>query len=47
MGVGVIFSREITRLLAEQLIRAGFNRVRVLTGGTDAIAALSGYSSNP
>ena len=34
-------------LLAEQLIRAGFNRVRVLTGGTDAIAALSGYSSNP
>jgi rhodanese-related sulfurtransferase len=28
-------------LLAEQLIRAGFGRVRVLTGGEDAIAMLS------
>jgi membrane protein DedA with SNARE-associated domain/rhodanese-related sulfurtransferase len=31
-------------LLAEQLIRSGFARVRVLTGGTDAIAKLSAYS---
>ena len=28
-------------LLAEQLIKAGFGRVRVLTGGTDAIALLT------
>jgi membrane protein DedA with SNARE-associated domain/rhodanese-related sulfurtransferase len=28
-------------LLAEQLIRAGFRRVRVLTGGADAVAMLS------
>ena len=34
-------------LLAEQLIGAGFRRVRVLTGGNDAIDALSGYSSDP
>jgi membrane protein DedA with SNARE-associated domain/rhodanese-related sulfurtransferase len=33
-------------LLAEQLIRAGFGRVRVLTGGTDAIEFLS-ESSRP
>jgi rhodanese-related sulfurtransferase len=33
-------------LLAEQLIREGFGRVRVLTGGTDAIAMLSVYSSD-
>lgn len=32
-------------LLAEQLIKAGYGRVRVLTGGTDAIAHLSAYSS--
>jgi rhodanese-related sulfurtransferase len=32
-------------LLAEQLIRAGFGRVRVLTGGVDALAALSAYSA--
>ena len=31
-------------LLAEQLIRAGFGRVRVLTGGADAIEFLSAYS---
>ena len=34
-------------LLAEELIRAGFRRVRVLTGGVDAVALLSAYSSNP
>ena len=34
-------------LLAEQLIRAGFRRVRVLTGGVDAVAMLSVHSSNP
>jgi membrane protein DedA with SNARE-associated domain/rhodanese-related sulfurtransferase len=33
-------------LLAEQLIRAGFGRVRVLTGGTDAIEMLSAYSGD-
>jgi membrane protein DedA with SNARE-associated domain/rhodanese-related sulfurtransferase len=33
-------------LLAEQLIREGFGRVRVLTGGTDAIEMLSAYSSD-
>jgi membrane protein DedA with SNARE-associated domain/rhodanese-related sulfurtransferase len=32
-------------LLAEQLIKAGFGRVRVLTGGADAIALLSVPSS--
>jgi membrane protein DedA with SNARE-associated domain/rhodanese-related sulfurtransferase len=31
-------------LLAEQLIRAGFRRVRVLTGGVDAVAMLSALS---
>jgi membrane protein DedA with SNARE-associated domain/rhodanese-related sulfurtransferase len=31
-------------LLAEELIRAGFGRVRVLTGGADAIAILSGVA---
>jgi membrane protein DedA with SNARE-associated domain len=31
-------------LLAEQLIRGGFARVRVLTGGADAIALLSGHA---
>lgn len=31
-------------LLAEQLIKAGFGRVRVLTGGVEAIALLSAYS---
>jgi len=31
-------------LLAEQLIRAGFGRVRVLTGGADAVEVLSAYS---
>jgi membrane protein DedA with SNARE-associated domain/rhodanese-related sulfurtransferase len=31
-------------LLAEQLIRAGFRRVRVLTGGIDAVAILSVHS---
>ncbi|MEP7069495.1 MAG: VTT domain-containing protein [Usitatibacter sp.] len=34
-------------LLAEQLIRAGFARVRVLTGGADAVAMLSAYASDP
>ena len=34
-------------LLAEELIRAGFRRVRVLTGGVDAVALLSVYPSNP
>lgn len=34
-------------LLAEQLIRAGFGRVRVLTGGADAIEFLSAYSEVP
>jgi membrane protein DedA with SNARE-associated domain/rhodanese-related sulfurtransferase len=32
-------------LLAEQLISAGFGRVRVLTGGADAVEMLSAYSS--
>jgi membrane protein DedA with SNARE-associated domain/rhodanese-related sulfurtransferase len=31
-------------LLAERLIRAGYRRVRVLTGGADAVAMLSAYS---
>jgi membrane protein DedA with SNARE-associated domain/rhodanese-related sulfurtransferase len=31
-------------LLAEQLIKAGYGRVRVLTGGASAIALLSAYS---
>ena len=34
-------------LLAEQLIHAGFRRVRVLTGGVDAVGLLSGYPSSP
>ena len=34
-------------LLAEKLIGAGYRRVRVLTGGADAVAMLSAYSSNP
>jgi membrane protein DedA with SNARE-associated domain/rhodanese-related sulfurtransferase len=34
-------------LLAEQLINAGYRRVRVLTGGLDAIAALSGPAHGP
>jgi membrane protein DedA with SNARE-associated domain/rhodanese-related sulfurtransferase len=33
-------------LLAEELIKAGFGRVRVLTGGADAIEILSAYSSD-
>jgi membrane protein DedA with SNARE-associated domain/rhodanese-related sulfurtransferase len=33
-------------LLAEQLLRAGFGRVRVLTGGADAVEMLSAYSSS-
>jgi membrane protein DedA with SNARE-associated domain/rhodanese-related sulfurtransferase len=32
-------------LLAEQLLKAGFTRVRVLTGGNDALALLSGYGT--
>jgi membrane protein DedA with SNARE-associated domain/rhodanese-related sulfurtransferase len=32
-------------LLAEQLIKAGYGRVRVLTGGTNAIAYLSDYAA--
>jgi membrane protein DedA with SNARE-associated domain/rhodanese-related sulfurtransferase len=31
-------------LLAEQLIKAGFGRVRVLTGGADAVEMLSAYA---
>jgi membrane protein DedA with SNARE-associated domain/rhodanese-related sulfurtransferase len=34
-------------LLAEELIRAGYKRVRVLTGGVDAVAILSVYPSTP
>jgi rhodanese-related sulfurtransferase len=34
-------------LLAEQLIRAGYRRVRVLTGGVDAVEMLSAYPAIP
>jgi membrane protein DedA with SNARE-associated domain/rhodanese-related sulfurtransferase len=34
-------------LLAEQLLRAGYRRVRVLTGGVDAVAMLSVHASSP
>lgn len=34
-------------LLADELIRAGYRRVRVLTGGVDAVAMLSVYPSIP
>jgi len=34
-------------LLAEELIRAGYRRVRVLTGGADAVAMLGVYPSIP
>jgi membrane protein DedA with SNARE-associated domain/rhodanese-related sulfurtransferase len=33
-------------LLAEELIKAGYGRVRVLTGGADAVELLSAYSSD-
>jgi membrane protein DedA with SNARE-associated domain/rhodanese-related sulfurtransferase len=33
-------------VLAERLIRAGFGRVRVLTGGADALALLSAYATD-